>query len=483
MDIRKDDFPSSQGEENKLPNSEPSFTKEKPVFEEEEKEQIFSTNKKVEHDASGNSEVLNQNSTNISLNKINLDDFKNPEYDNDANNFPGGKSESEESDTNDVVVVQVGEEIIQSQVKVTPNKGLVFLDEQDEKPTKSKIDKSNCHNDCLSDDQHNSSCSDDNSYNLVEISTPMETNIRSPVIKLGDDVFSNTLKLRAICEEREKIFNKKFEIYGLDIPLNKEITDIKLEFNRVITTIKGWDTPNKEDNNENVINDDEPSDDNIQDIAKKLTLTIIKSDFKEMNVVGQFNLGFIITTKRNKQNKKIDLFIIDQHASDEKYNFEMLQKETIFKSQRLIVPEKLELNIIDELTTLDNIEVLEKNGFKLQVNEDAEPGSRIQLISKPTSKNTTFGIDDLYELISMIREHDGIRKDYIRCSKIRSMFAMRACRMSIMVGKPLNRKTMKKVVGNLSTLDKPWNCPHGRPTMKHLLELNEWNSFTDDYNI
>lgn len=49
-----------------------------------------------------------------------------------------------------------------------------------------------------------------------------------------------------------------------------------------------------------------------------------------MKIVGQFNLGFIIVKLEN------DLFIVDQHATDEKYNFETLQQTTSLKSQKLI---------------------------------------------------------------------------------------------------------------------------------------------------
>lgn len=51
----------------------------------------------------------------------------------------------------------------------------------------------------------------------------------------------------------------------------------------------------------------------------------------QMVVHGQFNLGFIIASLGK------DLFIIDQHATDEKYNFETLQKTTKVQSQKLIV--------------------------------------------------------------------------------------------------------------------------------------------------
>jgi len=44
----------------------------------------------------------------------------------------------------------------------------------------------------------------------------------------------------------------------------------------------------------------------------------------------QFNLGFIIT-RLNR-----DLFIIDQHATDEKFNYERLETGTVLHSQKLI---------------------------------------------------------------------------------------------------------------------------------------------------
>lgn len=55
-----------------------------------------------------------------------------------------------------------------------------------------------------------------------------------------------------------------------------------------------------------------------------------KEMFAKMEIIGQFNLGFIIA-KLNS-----DLFIIDQHATDEKYNFEMLQQHTVLQGQKLI---------------------------------------------------------------------------------------------------------------------------------------------------
>ena len=64
-----------------------------------------------------------------------------------------------------------------------------------------------------------------------------------------------------------------------------------------------------------------------------LARVLSKADFGSMRVVGQFNRGFIVARLRGAAND--DLFIVDQHAADEKYNFETLQATTRLESQRL----------------------------------------------------------------------------------------------------------------------------------------------------
>ncbi|ODV84099.1 hypothetical protein CANARDRAFT_224674 [[Candida] arabinofermentans NRRL YB-2248] len=228
----------------------------------------------------------------------------------------------------------------------------------------------------------------------------------------------------------------------------------------------------------------EKMDDILDPIAaeKILSLTVSKNDFLNMRVIGQFNLGFILVTRKNEVNNDLNLFIVDQHASDEKFNFERLQAETTFNNQPLVVPTNLELNAIDELAVMNSEAAFVKNGFKIKIDEDQHPGSRIKLTSLPYSKDKTFDVSDFHELLHLIKENDG-NASVLRPSKVRAMFAMRACRSSIMVGRYLNHKTMKRLVNNLSGLDKPWNCPHGRPTMRHLMELKDWQSFDEDYYI
>jgi DNA mismatch repair protein PMS2 len=65
-----------------------------------------------------------------------------------------------------------------------------------------------------------------------------------------------------------------------------------------------------------------------------LERTVQKKDFLSMEVVGQYNFGFIIARKTSDSTD--DLFVVDQHASDEKINFEDLQNNTVIQSQKLI---------------------------------------------------------------------------------------------------------------------------------------------------
>ncbi|XP_067225079.1 mismatch repair endonuclease PMS2 [Chanodichthys erythropterus] len=200
-----------------------------------------------------------------------------------------------------------------------------------------------------------------------------------------------------------------------------------------------------------------------QSAEDELKKEISKDMFKDMEIIGQFNLGFIITKLKS------DLFIIDQHATDEKYNFEMLQQNTVLKGQRLIVPQNLHLPAISETVLMENLDIFRKNGFDFLIDEDAQVMERVKLVSLPTSKNWTFGPSDIEELIFMLSDSPGIM---CRPSRVRQMFASRACRKSVMVGTALNISEMKKLVLHMGEIEQPWNCPHGRPTMRHLANLD-----------
>ncbi|KAG8060422.1 hypothetical protein GUJ93_ZPchr0002g24547 [Zizania palustris] len=170
-----------------------------------------------------------------------------------------------------------------------------------------------------------------------------------------------------------------------------------------------------------------------------------------------------------------------EHAADEKYNFERLSKSTTLNIQPLLQPLRLELSPEEEVVVSMHMSTIRRNGFVLSEDLHASPCNCYLLKAVPFSKNITFGAQDVKELISMLADSQGDcsmissykldRTDSICPSRVRAMLASRACRTSTMIGDPLTKAEMKKILKNLTGLRSPWNCPHGRPTMRHLADL------------
>ncbi|NXP80548.1 PMS2 endonuclease, partial [Ramphastos sulfuratus] len=268
-------------------------------------------------------------------------------------------------------------------------------------------------------------------------------------------------------EASPEVKNTRDSVAGVDILVEVKKKTVPLEFSMKVLTEKvkkvieqqqkSTETQNyrrfraKISPGENQVAEDE------------LRKEISKEMFAKMEVIGQFNLGFIIA-KLNS-----DLFIIDQHATDEKYNFEMLQQHTALQGQKLIAPQDLNLTAVNETVLIENLEIFRKNGFDFVINENAPVTQRVKLISLPTSKNWTFGPQDIDELIFMLSDSPGVM---CRPSRVRQMFASRACRKSVMIGTALNMQEMKKLITHMGEIEHPWNCPHGRPTMRHIVSLD-----------
>ncbi|XP_076668543.1 mismatch repair endonuclease PMS2 [Andrena cerasifolii] len=204
------------------------------------------------------------------------------------------------------------------------------------------------------------------------------------------------------------------------------------------------------------------------DAENELKRELTKESFLQMELIGQFNLGFIIVRLKE------DLFIIDQHATDEKYRFEKLHNETQLKVQKLIIPKPLTLSSLNTTILIEHQKIFEDNGFSIKINPEAEHGHHAELTGIPVSGYWQFGQEDIEELIFLIREGGGLENSenhIFRPSRVRQMLASRACRSAVMIGTALNNHEMHNLVTHMAQMENPWNCPHGRPTIRHLLSL------------
>jgi DNA mismatch repair protein PMS2 len=168
----------------------------------------------------------------------------------------------------------------------------------------------------------------------------------------------------------------------------------------------------------------------------------------------------------------------------------------------------LELSPMEEACILDHLNVFEANGFHFEFRPDAPIRKRLFLTALPHSgaqdgrKAVQFGKDDVIALCAMLSEGssydagdggtgtdgsgkfgnnavrryastansqvDSSSRLVLRLPKAIAMFASRACRTSIMIGTALSQKEMEAIVKRLADVEHPWNCPHGRPTMRHV---------------
>ncbi|KAI3660467.1 hypothetical protein MP638_004296 [Amoeboaphelidium occidentale] len=218
-----------------------------------------------------------------------------------------------------------------------------------------------------------------------------------------------------------------------------------------------------------------------EDSIKKRLLN--KNEFTKMTIVGQFNLGFILATLPcTEEENGLDLFIIDQHAADEKHLYERYKQELSesLEKQQLIQPLTLQkLSPSQQFLLKQNLDYIRKR-FSLNIifseNED-----KFFILSKPVLyKKQCNEYELIVDLLTQLEhhqhehehEHSTKRKDEILPNQWQYQLASRACRKATMIGDVLDRRQMKKIVDNLSKLEQPWNCPHGRPTVRWLSRIS-----------
>lgn len=203
---------------------------------------------------------------------------------------------------------------------------------------------------------------------------------------------------------------------------------------------------------------------------QEMKLNLCRESFENMDIIGQFNNGFIITRYNDH------LFIIDQHATDERANFEDQLDKCPMERQVMVRPKPLLLNSIQENTIVRNLDEFERRGFQFIYDENKPPGYRVQLSSTSICKGQGMDVyldkSDIEELLNVAIESPSALPSY-NLKKVKDLAASRACRKSVMIGDKLSESQMKSIVSKMSNLSNPWVCAHDRPTIRHLMDV-EW---------
>ncbi|KAG5466742.1 hypothetical protein LSCM1_00918 [Leishmania martiniquensis] len=185
-----------------------------------------------------------------------------------------------------------------------------------------------------------------------------------------------------------------------------------------------------------------------------------KNSFKELRVIGQFNHGFIIAVLPNG-----DMFVVDQHASDEKYNYERLIRAYEAAPQPLVQPVSVAMSAHEVDLAVEHKVALQHHGFRVDRGGD---DTKLLVYSLPVLPYDMVSASDVTELVQQLVQYGSITKPL---RAVWHSMATKACRSSIMIGTPLTIKRMKLILERLSELHQPWNCPHGRPTLRLLCNI------------
>lgn len=154
------------------------------------------------------------------------------------------------------------------------------------------------------------------------------------------------------------------------------------------------------------------------------------------------------------------LYIMDQHAAHEKVNYEWLM-EAYRKKERITQfvspPMVISLTRAEEAILEEFKSEFERIGFTI------EPyGGREYAISEIPAN--LYGINEkelFLEMLSDLEDRGSMQPSELIASKLASM----SCKAAIKGGQKISFKEADALVSQLLTLENPYACPHGRPTI------------------
>ena len=154
------------------------------------------------------------------------------------------------------------------------------------------------------------------------------------------------------------------------------------------------------------------------------------------------------------------LFIVDQHAAHEKVKYERLMKhyhEKDIVTQTLTPPIVVTLSAKEEATYLSCKDVFAGLGFEI---EDFG-GREYALRGVPVD---LYGQEEKTLFLSVLDEmsEGPLHKDL---TVVEEKLATMACKSAVKGNHSFSFAEMEALIDELLTLDNPYNCPHGRPTI------------------
>lgn len=155
------------------------------------------------------------------------------------------------------------------------------------------------------------------------------------------------------------------------------------------------------------------------------------------------------------------LFIIDQHAAHEKVKYERLMKQFHEKSvisQRLMPPIIVSLTGQEESILHTYEDAFSQLGFEIE----AFGGNEYALRSVPVDLYGCSERELFLAVLDELSQETGNRGSF---QVIEEKIASMSCKAAVKGNNRLSLQEADQLIDELLTLDNPYNCPHGRPTI------------------
>lgn len=171
-------------------------------------------------------------------------------------------------------------------------------------------------------------------------------------------------------------------------------------------------------------------------------------------VIGQvFETYWLIEYNNN-------LYIMDQHAAHEKVKYEELMENLKNKqvfSQQLLPPMVITVTYAERQAILDNFDLFMKIGYDIE----EFGGNEFKINAIPSNLFGLHGRDMFLEFVGSLIQNSGYMSNDIFVKKLSTM----ACKAAVKGNMKLSFQEVDALVDKLLSLENPYTCPHGRPTI------------------
>lgn len=308
----------------------------------------------------------------------------------------------------------------------------------------------------------------------VELSFPdTQEEVASHVIQedellFGGDLLTNSREEKIPVQSKENTFNQRNKTQKI----KSDLPDLSYSSHPRDNRNKFGDKPTKKEI-ENFMNFSKKEDNaSYNGRTEEVVSNVVKDDshFNEINdakivqdddtkvrtlpdlkVLAQIFKTYILSEADNK------LFLIDQHAAAERYNYEKLQREFIERKnykKQMLIPLMFDFSVEEAAEVRNNLEKFEELGIVFE-----EFGDNSYVVREFPG----WIEEDEEQMIKIIVEKV-LRNNNITFNELRNdAIAMASCKMSIKANQVLTDVEMNKVISDLYECKNPFTCPHGRP--------------------